>query len=367
MSLHTDHNDFGNPLGILGNTRLLQRLTKDVSESRLSHAYILDGKPGSGRHTVARHVAAAIACYHREGRQIPAAQDGQFGFFDDDPIPVPETHLPIPCGACEGCRKVLEGISPDVHVIGREGKATLGVDAIRRVRESLYISPVELDTKIYVIEDAETMTPQAQNALLLSLEEPPPYVLFLLLCNGTEHLLETILSRAPVLKTQPMSDGEIRSYLQSNRRTLPASDMEAVLIGADGSIGQALTLSDSKSLKDILRQRGLIDAFIKGCAHKKKNTLTEAVSQFGSKREEVLRLLSLLSLAVRDLLLVKKAETVRLKYYTQIEAAAELADTFTTRSLLSLYTAVESAKDDITQNRNIRLTLTHMCLSAGVL
>jgi len=103
VSLHTDHADMGNPLGILGNTHLLQRLTTDISESRLSHAYILDGKPGSGRHTIARHVAATIACYHREGRQTPAAQDGQFGFFDDDPIPVPETetfkvqelHLPV--------------------------------------------------------------------------------------------------------------------------------------------------------------------------------------------------------------------------------------------------------------------------------
>ncbi len=367
MSLHTDHDDMGNPLGILGNTHLLQRLTKDISESRLSHAYILDGKLGSGRHTIARHVAAAIACHHRRGRQTPAAQDGQFGFFDDEPIPAPEIRLPVPCGICEGCRKVLEGISPDVHIIGHEGKATLGVDAIRRIRESLHLSPVEMDTKIYVIEDAETMTPQAQNALLLSLEEPPSYVLFLLLCNGTEHLLETILSRAPVLKTQPMSDDEIRSYLQKNKRSLPASDIEAVLIGADGSIGQALALSDAKSLKDILRQRGLTDAFINGCAHKQKSTVTEAVNQFGNKRDEVLRLLSMLSLAIRDLLLVKKAETIRLKYYTRLEAATELADTFTTRSLLSLYTAIESAKDDITQNRNIRLTLTHMCLLAGVL
>ncbi len=367
MSLHTDHADMGNPLGILGNTHLLQRLTTDISESRLSHAYILDGKPGSGRHTMARHVAAAIACHHRRGRQTPTAQDGQFGFFDDEPVPVPEIPLPIPCGVCEGCRKVLEGISPDVHIIGREGKATLGVEAIRRIRESLHLSPVELDTKIYVIEDADTMTLQAQNALLLSLEEPPPYVLFLLLCNGTEHLLETILSRAPVLKTQPLSDDEIKGFLQKHKRSLPASDIEAVLIGADGSIGQALALSDAKSLKDILRQRGLTDAFICGCAHKQKSTVTEAVSQFGSKREEVLRLLSMLSLAIRDLLLLKKSETVHLKYYTHIETATELADTFTTRALLSLYTAVESAKDDVTQNRNIRLTLTHMCLLAGVL
>ncbi len=360
-----DH--MGNPLGIIGNEKLLSRLTRDIRDNNLSHAYILDGKPGSGRHLLARHVAAAIACHHRPGRRSHAEDAGQMGFFDDEPALPLDPNTPIPCGACEGCRKVLENICPDLHVIGREGKATLGVDAVRRIRENVHLAPGDLDTKIYVIEDAETMTPQAQNALLLTLEEPPPYVLFLLLCNGTENLLETIRSRAPVLHTSPLSDEDIRACLARHSRSLPKVELEALLVCADGCAGQALTLSDPKAMKSIMHQRALVDTFMEGCAHRMSGATTSAIHQFGSKRDEVVGLLSLISLAIRDLLLLKKTEASALKYYTDREAAVELSSVFTSRSLLSLYQAISRAQDELSRNGNVRLTLTHMCLEAGIL
>ena len=357
----------GNPLEILGNDRLLERLTRDIGDNRLSHAYILDGKPGSGRHTIARHMAAAIACHARPGRLSGGTSQGQMGFFDDEPaVPLSDSHV-LPCGVCEGCRKVLEDISPDVITIGREGKATLGVDAIRRVKETVYLAPGESDVKVYIIEDAETMTPQAQNALLLTLEEPPAYVLFILLCNGVENLLETIRSRAPVLHTAPVSDDLIKKYLTSHKKSLPAPELDALLICADGAIGQALALSDAKSLKSILKQRELTDAFMEGAAYKQKAAIPSVVGQFGSKREEVLSLLALLTLAVRDLMLIKKSETAHLKYYTQRDTALALSEVMTSRGLLLLYQALDQARDELMKNRNVRLTLTQMCFGAGLL
>lgn len=364
MGKANSSSDFGNPLGILGNDALLTRLTRDISSKALSHAYILEGRTGSGRHTVARHIAAAIACHHRPDRNPPDM--GQMGFFDDEPAPV-LSPLPFPCGVCEGCRKVLEGISPDVTVLGREGKATLGVDTVRRIRDSLHLAPIENDTKIYIIEDAETMTLQAQNALLLSLEEPPEYVLFLLLCNGAENLLETIRSRAPVLHTALLDDGAVRARLQDLRKSLPAEETEALLISADGCLGQALTLSDPKAVRSVMKQRAVVDAFMAGCTHRQDASLPAALAQFGSKRDEVMGLLALVSLAVRDLLLLKKHEGIRLKYYTDTEKAAELASVFTSRALLRLHEAVEQAKDELSRNGNVRLVLTHMCLQAGVI
>ncbi len=365
MSHPTKDMPLGNPLEIIGQDRLLHRLTRDVREGGLSHAYIIDGKSGTGRHTIARHVAAAIACHHRPGR--PAPDEGQMGFFDDQPVVSLDENTPIPCGVCEGCRKVLEGICPDVTVMGREGKATLGVETVRKLRETIHLSPGELDTKIYVIEDAETMTPQAQNALLLTLEEPPSYVLFLLLCNGAENLLETIRSRAPVLHTTPLTDEEIRALLAARKKPLAQNEAEALLICADGSAGQALALSDAKSLKSILKQREVVDAFMCGCAQKKNGAVPAAMNQFGSKRDEVTTLLALVTLAVRDLLLLKKSETAPLKYYTQREEALELSADFTSRGLIALYEAVETAREELSRNGNVRLTLTHMCLAAGVL
>lgn len=356
----------GNPLGIIGNRPLLSRLTRDVRDNCLSHAYILDGQSGSGRHIIARHIAAAIACHHRSGHQNHLGDAGQMGFFDNEPPSTPVAEGPIPCGVCEGCRKVLENICPDIQIIGREGKATLGVEAVRRIKETVYMAPGELDTKVYIIEDAETMTPQAQNALLLTLEEPPPYVLFLLLCNGADKLLETIRSRAPVLHTEPISEADIRAYLSRQKRSLPSDELEALLICADGSVGRALALSDLKSVRSILKQRALVDTFMRGCADRQKEPIFSAIGQFGSKREDVMTLLSLTTLAVRDLLLLKKSETARLKYYTSRDTAMELSEVFTAKALLSLYQALDKARDELTRNGNVRLTLTHMCLSAGV-
>lgn len=364
MSQSNDKTPMGNPLEIIGQDRLLHRLTRDVREGSLSHAYIIDGKTGSGRHTIARHVAAAIACHHRPGRKAP--DKDQMGFFDDlPPLPLDE-NTPVPCGTCEGCRKVLEGICPDVTVIGKEGKATLGVEPIRRIKESVHMAPGELDTKIYIIEDAETMTAQAQNALLLTLEEPPSYVLFMLLCDGAENLLETIRSRAPVLHTIPLSDEDIRGLLSAHRRSLPAEEMEALLICADGCAGQALRLSDPKAVKSVMKQRALVDDFINGCSRRQSGDIPRTISQFGNKRDEVSSLLALISLAVRDLLCLKKCETAALKYFTDREAALDLSSVFTSKALVNLYAALETAQDDLARNGNVRLVLTGMCFRAGI-
>ena len=354
-----------NPLDILGNRLLLERLTRDVRENSLSHAYIIDGKTGSGRHTLALHLAMALSCRQRPNRK--PADSGQMGFFDDLPPEPLDPHAPFPCGVCEGCRKVLEGICPDIRIIGREGKATLGVDAVRRIREDIYLSPGDIDTKIYIIEDAETMTLQAQNALLLTVEEPPSYVLFLLLCDGADHLLETIRSRAPVLHTAPLTNEELRFCLSKHKRSLPAEELETVLLCADGCAGQALSLSDPKALRSLMKLRSLVDAFIEGCANRGSGGVSSAIQQFGSKRDEVMGILNLISLALRDLMLLKKSETAVLKYYTQRENALELSAVFTAKALLSLYQALEQAQEDLMRNANVRLTLTQACFSAGIM
>ena len=346
---------------ILGNRALLQRLDRDIRSGQLSHAYILDGPVGSGRHTIARHITAALACVNRPGRISPVEDSDQMGFFDalDVPVappPIPED-APIPCGVCPACQKVYEGKCPDIRIIGKEGKASIGVEAVRFLKQDVLIPPNDLDTKIYVVEDAEAMTTQAQNALLLTLEEPPAYVLFLLLCNGADNLLETIRSRAPVLRTEPIPEADIRTYLKKRGCSLPEEDLEAVILRADGCIGQALTLSDSRAVKPIRKLRALCDEIMEVCAARRYDRLPAALSELGSKRESVRDALSLLTLAVRDLILLRQSEDVKLKYYTDREQADALAGRFTSRSLLALYEGIGHAADGLEANANVRLTL----------
>ena len=351
---------------VIGNRELMERLDRDIRAGQLSHAYILDGRVGSGRHTIARHICAAIACENRPGQAVSHIEDSdQMGFFDlDEPSPPREipADAPLPCRDCPACRKVLEDKCPDIHVIGREGKASIGVDAIRFLRQDVLIPPNDLDTKVYIIEDAHTMTVQAQNALLLTLEEPPPYVLFLLLCDEADGLLETIRSRAPILRTRPVPEDDIRAFLKSRRCTLPEEDLSAILLRADGCIGQALTLADARSVKPVMKLRALCDEFMEACAARRYDTLPAVLGNFGSKRDGVAEVVSLITLAVRDLVLLRHGESVRLKYYTDRDAAEELAGRFTTRTLLSLYHALGHAADSLEANGNIRLTLMQLAV-----
>ena len=132
-------------------------------------------------------------------------------------------------------------------------------------------------------------------------------------------------------------------------------------------MGQVLSLADAKSLKSVMKQRELVDTFMAGCTQKQAGLVPASIGQFGNKREEVLTLLTLLSLAVRDLILLKKSENIQLKYYTSRETALELSSAMTTRSLLGLYQAIETGRDELLRNGNIRLSLTKMCLDAGIL
>ena len=133
---------------IVGNERLRQKLCLDILAGRLAHAFIIEGKRGTGKHTLALNTAAALAC---------SAKDA--------------TDSDVPCGTCPECKKIFEGKSPDIITVGCEGKTTLGVDAVRFLKEDVHTVPNDLDFKLYIIEDADKMTVQAQNALLLTLDQ----------------------------------------------------------------------------------------------------------------------------------------------------------------------------------------------------
>ena len=219
---------------MVGNEALRERLRDDICADRLSHAYIIEGAEGFGKHMLALRIAAALACENR-------GMDG----------------LPLPCMECASCRKILSGNSPDVIPISRGDKATLGVEAVRLMHTGVCIAPNELDRKCYLIEDAHLMTVQAQNAFLLTLEEPPPYVCFLLLCESTAPLLETVRSRAPTLRLEPIPPDGIREHLLRTEPAAKALEQQApeelreLIAAAGGSIGRARLLLDPKRRKPI--------------------------------------------------------------------------------------------------------------------
>ena len=333
---------------IVGNDALRRRLGTEIATGARSHAYIIEGARGSGKRTLAKQLAMAVACEHRA-----------------------DASYPLPCGECACCRKLREGLSPDVITVTRpEDRATMGVDTVRLVREGLAVVPNDLDTKIYIIEDAHTMTEQAQNAFLLSLEEPPSFVLFLLLTEDANALLETIRSRAPVYRMQPLDEADVEKHLlapttathiRNAARTLSDNaprEFAELLKMSDGRIGIAEELLDATRREAVLERRANAQTICQLLATRTRNdALLLLLLSLGTGREAVSEQLRVLQLALRDLTALSCAEQPPLCFFTDREEATELSARFTAKELLSKIEATSRAQAALAANANVRLTI----------
>ncbi len=167
---------------VIGHDWVVTLLKNSIASERVSHAYLFTGPPHVGKRTLALNLAKALNC---EGQEKP-------------------------CGQCVSCRKIGEGVHPDVRMIDRQYQAhllqenlaqqkALRIDTIRNIQDEVSLKPFEGHRKVFVISEAETMTSEAANCLLKTLEEPPPHAVLVLTVPDTRLLLPTIVSRCQVL------------------------------------------------------------------------------------------------------------------------------------------------------------------------
>ena len=336
---------------IAGNRELCRRLASDISSGSLSHAYILEGANGSGRKTIALNIAAATACENRL-----------------------DSTSPIPCLCCNSCKKILGKKSTDVIFVKDESKSTVGVDIARFLKEDVRVIPNDIEDKFYIIENADKMTTQAQNALLLTLEEPPSFVHFFLICNSADSLLETIRSRAITLRTQRLSDKEIEDYICSHdtraaqMKLSSPKEFQELIKASRGGIGKALEYLDSKAWKGVRDQREFIRSLIHEIlTHRSSSALLPMLNKFSSKREILGEELMLFSLAVRDLIVLKKSDTSSLEFYCDANEAIELSDRVSLSFLYTLYQNIDVACDENRRNANVRVMIMKLAVSSGII
>lgn len=195
---------------ILGNDALRARLEATRAQGKLSHLYLLCGPEGSGKHTLALWLAAALEC------QAPGG----------------------PCGTCPDCRKILGGIHPDVITCTDTKHKQFGVESARAVYADAYIRPNEGAHKVYILP--QEMNLSAQNALLKLIEEPPAYCAFLILSTNPDQLLPTVRSRCQELRLSPLPDEILRSALRGRCPGRSDADYSAAIALSGGYLGQAL-------------------------------------------------------------------------------------------------------------------------------
>ena len=204
---------------LLGNEQLVKNLTNSLSRGHISHFYLISGPEGSGKHTLAKALAAAILC--RENHR--------------------------PCMKCGVCRRVMEGNHPDFITVDDPEKKTVTVDLIRQARTDMYIQPNESDHKIYLFPRAQDMGLPGQNALLKVLEEPPKYGVFLLLTDNPEKLLPTVRSRCTELKMQSLPEKLLTATLQREFPAASPEDIRAAAVRGGLYLGPARSLLEKDS------------------------------------------------------------------------------------------------------------------------
>src|SRR3990172_1514940 len=202
---------------VIGQRHITQTLQNALRLNRIAHGYVFSGQRGVGKTTMARLLAKALNC-----AQGPAAE---------------------PCGECDSCREIALGRSLDVIEI--DAASNRGIDSIRELRENVRYAPARDRYKVFIIDEAHQITPEGFNALLKTLEEPPPHVVFILATTELHELPETILSRCQHFSFHAAKFAEILGHLEkicaAEKVTADPQALAALAASAGGSLRDALS------------------------------------------------------------------------------------------------------------------------------
>lgn len=317
---------------IIGNEKLKAVLAHDSELGKTAHAYIIEGARGSGKYSTSLAIAAAEVCENKH-----------------------DSSLPLPCGKCDSCKRILSGVSADVLTIKKaEDKLSIGVDEVRPIKDTLYIAPNDGEMKFYIIKDADSLTPAAQNALLLPIEEPPKYVMFFLLCENSASLLETVRSRAPTLRMEKFSSEFIERYLSEKYGKCDRDRIGYASHLSAGAIGRATELYENGESEAVLYKTAeeLTEALLTSSP---SDIMIYIRKNMPKERAEICEVLNLMKLAVRDMIADKKDG--ELVFYTDVP---KFAKKISVKRAVELYSAFTSAEDDLNANCSVNTVLTSL-------
>lgn len=202
---------------IIGNDKIKQELIQTVKLNKISHSYLFLGTSGIGKKMIAKEFAKMILC------------------MDEQKY----------CNHCKSCLEFDSGNNPDFQEIEPDG-ASIKIEQIRAIQKKILEAPIISNRKVYIIDEADLMTVEAQNCLLKTLEEPPRFANIILIGSKENSLLSTIKSRCTIIKFQDIENSQIKNYLEQNYSISDLSEDMLEVFG--GSIGKAEILKDKQDL-----------------------------------------------------------------------------------------------------------------------
>lgn len=313
---------------IIGHDEVVQHLKSAIETGKVSHSYIFSGAAGSGKKRIANTFAAALQC---------------------------EAEKEKPCEKCESCKKAIGKNHPDIITVTHEKPGVISIDEIRdQVIHDVAIKPYCSPYKIYIVPDAETMTVQAQNALLKTIEEPPEYAVIMLLTTNVESLLPTILSRCVKLEMKVVDDRLVKQYLMDQ---LHVPDYQAELDAsfAQGSIGKAKEAATSKEFSEMTQNALKI---LKYANSMEVYEMADAIRSLTTEKHNINEYLDLFQFWFRDVLMFKATREIdNLVFKQEINFIKEQASERSYENLEKILEALEKTKVRLRANVNIELAL----------
>ena len=319
---------------IIGQEQIVGHMKSAIRDGKVSHAYIIAGEKGSGKKLLANTFAMAIQC--EEGGTEP-------------------------CGQCRSCKQILSGNNPDVRYLTHEKPNVISVDEIRvQLNSDIVIKPYARAKKIYIIDEAEKMNVQAQNAMLKTIEEPPEYAVIMLLVTNPGLLLQTILSRCISLNIRAVERSKISKLLTEK---YGASEYMADLAAgfSDGVVGKAIEFASSDDFSGI---KGEVIKELKKFDSADAGELYRIAKDWAEDKANLDERLSLLEMWYRDLLLVKSTDRTDKAYFK--EEQRELyrqAALFGFETIAKKQEAIALLRDRIKANVNAESALLVMLLA----
>lgn len=303
---------------ILGNEKIRHHLRESIIKQSISHAYILAGDNGIGKSKIAREFAMELIC---------------------------EKH--IGCGECPACRQFLADAYPDFFYMDAEGKESIGIDRIREnIVNDVSIRPYHGKVKIYIIDEADKMTVGAQNALLKTIEEPPEYVVILLLVRNMSLLLETIRSRCIKLLLSAVSNDRIKSWLVEKGTS---EDVATVVASySNGAPGIAKAMAESEDFAGMYNQNV---EFLKKISEASINDILLFIEELKKRTGGFKDFINFLRLWYRDICILKLTKkTDNLVFIREEGIILRLSREYTLKKINSIIDLIDETETRLNSN-----------------
>ena len=319
---------------IVGQEQLKEHLQNAISMNKVSHAYIINGERSSGKEFVAKIFAMTLQCEKGETE---------------------------PCGECHSCKQAMSNNQPDIIFISHEKPGSIGVEDIRgQINNDIGIKPYSSPRKVYIMNEGEKMTVQAQNALLKTLEEPPEYAVIIILTTNVDSLLPTILSRCVVLNMKPVEDALVKKYLMTELQ-VPDYKANICVAFARGNVGKAKLLANSEEFEKVKDEAVTL---VKHISEMETHEVVKAIKKISEYKLDVNDYLDILSIWYRDVLLYKATRDMNgLIFRDEFQQISKMADRSTYEGIETIVNALQQAKRRLDANVNFDLTMELLLLT----